>query len=339
MSSKQHQQRERILHEYVENSLLSYRDIAKRLKCPQSTVCRVLKKFREHLTIDRKPGSGGLQGVKNKKKDEKVVNMFASNPKISSRDVAKKVKMSQSYVQKVKRRAGLRSYKAQAAPDRDSKQNSSAKKRSRKLYENFITKFACVVMDDETYIKGDFKQIPGQEFYTSLSRVDAPEECKLKKRSKFPKKYLLWQAICSCGKRSRPFITTGTINGDIYRKECLQKRLLPFIRKHDSPPLFWPDLASCHYSKPVMEWYAANGIVVVPKVCNPPNSPELRPVEEYWSIMKGILKKKGGGVKSVPELQKMWTWASRQCSINMVQSLMSRVRRKVRKMAYCVDQI
>lgn len=337
MSSQQHLQRERILHEYVENSMLSYRDIAKRLKFPQSTVCRVLKRFRERLTIDRKPGSGWLQGVKNKKKDESVVRIFASNPKISSRDVAKKVKMSQSYVQKVKRRAGLRSHKAQAAPDRDSKHNLSAKKRSRKLYENFITKFACVVMDDETYVKADFKQIPGQEFYTSVSRTDAPEECKLEKRSKFPKKYLIWQAICSCGKRSRSFITTGTIDSGIYQKECLQKRLLPFIRKHDSPPLFWPDLASCHYATAVLKWYEANGIVVVPKVCNPPNSPELRPVEEYWSIMKGILKKKGGEIKSVSELQKVWTWASKRCPNEMVQSLMSRVRRKVRSMAYGVD--
>lgn len=61
----------------------------------------------------------------------------------------------------MKRRAGLRSFKAQAAPDLNVRQNLSAKTRSGKLYDIFLTIFDCVVMEDETYIKTDFKQIPG----------------------------------------------------------------------------------------------------------------------------------------------------------------------------------
>lgn len=114
----------------------------------------------------------------------------------------------------------------------------------------------------------------------------------------------------------------------------MQKRLLPFLRSHSSQPLFWPDLASCHYSKAVAEWYKDNDVAVVPKQCNPPNCPELRPIEEYWSIMKGILKKKGGQVKSAAELQKKWTWACKQYPDSAVQDLMSRIRRKARTMAY-----
>lgn len=149
--------------------------------------------------------------------------------------------MSQSYVQKAKRRAGLNSFKAQTAPDRNANQNISAKTRSRRLYDSLLTKFDCVVMDDETYCKADFKQIPGHEFYTSTNRHDVPAQFKKKMRSKFPKKYLIWQAICSCGQKSRIFVTSGTMNSSIYIKECLQKRLLPFLRKHENQPLFWPD--------------------------------------------------------------------------------------------------
>lgn len=334
MASSEHKKREIILRKHTENPHLSYRALAKLLKLPQSSVCLVLKRFRERLTVDRKPGSAGKQGAKDKKKEAHVLRLFTANPKLSSRDVAKKVKMSQSYVQKTKSRAGLKSFKAQAAPNRDAKQNLSAKQRSRKLYDNYLTKFGCVVLDDETYIKADFKQIPGQEFYTSKNRKDAPEDCKIKKRSKFPKKILLWQAICSCGKRSRSFVTTGTVNGEIYKKECLQKRLLPFLRSHSSQPLFWPDLASCHYSKAVVEWYKHNDVAVVPKECNPPNCPELRPIEEYWAIMKGILKKGGGEVKSAAELQNKWKWACKRYPDSAVQDLMSRIRRKARSMAY-----
>lgn len=70
--------------------------------------------------------------------------------------------MSQAYVEKVKLRAVLKLYKAQAAPNRDAKQNLFAKRRTRKLYSDLVTKFKCVVLDDETYIKADFQQIPGQ---------------------------------------------------------------------------------------------------------------------------------------------------------------------------------
>ena len=61
---------------------------------------------------------------------------------------------------------------------------------------------------------------------------------------KFCKKFLVWQAICKCGKRSSCFVTKETIKTEIYIKECLKKRLSPFLRSHTGNPLFWPDLAS-----------------------------------------------------------------------------------------------
>lgn len=86
-------------------------------------------------------------------------------------------------------------------------------------------------------------------------------------------------------------MTNGTINSDIYIKECLQKRLLPFMRKHRVPTFFWPDLESCIYSKMALEWYKANNVTLVPKDANPPNCPELRPIEKYWALVKQTLKK------------------------------------------------
>ena len=108
---------------------------------------------------------------------------------------------------------------------------------------------------------------------------------------KFPKKFMVWQAICSCGKRSTPFVNSKTMNQDVYIKECLQKRIIPLINQHDSDVLFWPDLASCHYAKKTIAWYEANGVPFVPKTSNPPNCPELRPIETFWALCKRNLKK------------------------------------------------
>lgn len=128
--------------------------------------------------------------------------------------------------------------------------------------------------------------------------------------TKFTKKYLIWHAICSCGKKSKPFITSGNINGQIYLQECLKKRLLPFLQSYlvdnESPPLFWSDLASCHYSKTVEEWYQQNNIYYVPKAANPPNCPDARPIEKFWAILKGKLRKSKREAKSVENFKVLY---------------------------------
>lgn len=175
MSSLELERRKSILNEHLKNLKMSHRKLAKKLKFPYSTVNSVLKRFYERLSIDREPGCGRKGKPVDGKKEKKVVQLFKSNPKMSSRDMAKKIRMSQSYVQKAKSRAALRSFKAQSGPDRSAAQNISAKKRSRRLYDLMLTKHDCVVIDDETYCKADFKQIPGQEFYTATDRQSVPD--------------------------------------------------------------------------------------------------------------------------------------------------------------------
>lgn len=98
--------------------------------------------------------------------------------------------------------------------------------------------------------------------------------------------------------KTKPYIAQGTINA----QNCLKERLLPFIRKHNSPVIFWPDLASCHHANAVMEWYENEGVNVVPKECNPPKSPEIRPIETYWALIKRRLLLDGARVNSITAL-------------------------------------
>ena len=106
------------------------------------------------------------------------------------------------------------------------------------------------------------------------------------------KKALIWQAICSCGKKLAPYINKSTLSSQIYVKECLQERHLPLIKLHDNGPVLWHDLASCHYGKLTMESCEQNDVTFVPKTANPPNCPELRTIEKYWAIIKQKMKKK-----------------------------------------------
>lgn len=330
MASKQEQLRQKILGAFTENPTASHRWIGKQLGIANTTVSRVIRTFKERHTIKRKDGSGKNRGIADPKKTSKVLNQFRRNPNISIRDAAKKAKVSAGFVQKTMKRSGLHSYKVRKAPNRTDKQNTVAKTRARKLYREWLTKPFCIVMDDETYIKADTRQMPGQEHYVATSRLAAPESVRKKKLSKFAKKFLVWQAICGCGKMSQPFITSGTVNGQIYKDECLQKRLLPFLRSHEGPTLFWPDLASCHYARPVIDWYKNNNVVFVPKEYNPPNTPELRPIEKFWAIMKAKLLKSPKVLENELQLKKEWLKVCKQVGPTTAQNLMRGVKVKVR---------
>lgn len=226
--------------------------IAKLLKIPRSTVYTILSKFKQTLTIDRKKGSGKKRSFKDKKKVRDVIRSLSTNSGLSNRDRAKKYGCSEFLIRKIKKRHGYKSYHRLKVPHRSEKQNLIAKKRARILYKLLCAKKnGCLCMDDETYCKLDFRQLPGQSYYTSKISGNVHPRYKYIMTEKFAKKVMIWQAICSCGKVSKPLFTNSTMKAENYIKDCLKARLLPLFRQHHEPVLFWPDLASCHVRRQI----------------------------------------------------------------------------------------
>lgn len=109
---------------------------------------------------------------------------------------------------------------------------------------------------------------------TAQIYFDVPESLRKPQVSKFLKMFMIWPAICSCEKRSKPCVTTETRIDQVYMKEYLRKRMLPLLKSHNVPTMFWSDLGSSHYSKDVLKWYQMNRVNFVPKDHNPINTPE-----------------------------------------------------------------
>lgn len=284
--------RKKILHIFEENPTWSYSMISKAAGIPKSTVFCVIKRFKKTLTIERAKGSGRKLGTGDKKLAQQVMRSIKQNPELSDRNRAKKNGTSSNTVRRIRLKAGYKCFRAIKVPNRNDIQEKSVKKRSRMLYDQLLTKLeGCFIMDDETYVKVDQGQCPGQKFYVANERLNVHSKYEYIKLDKYGKKMLIWQAICTCGLKSQPYVTSSTLTTDLYIKECLTKRLLPFIRRHDSSTLFWPDLATCHYSRRTIAWYEENNVAFVPKEMNPPNSPNFRPIERYWAITKKYFKK------------------------------------------------
>ena len=266
-----------------------------------------------------------------KKTFVKVRQSLNRNPGLSDRDRGKKFNISRSLARKMRLKCGYKSYRAIRYPNRTDKQKIDIKKRTRLLYDKILTKHSgCIIMDDETYLKYDFNQLPGPKFYTAVNRKTVSSKYKYKMMDKFGKKAMIWQAICSCGLKSRTFVTSSSMTSSLYIKECLNKRILPLIRSHKCSTKFWPDLATIHYAKDTLAWYKGNKVDFVPKHMNPPNCPQFRPIEKYWGIMKGYLRKSGKVVKNNDLLKKEWEKTSKKVTPKVVQNLMSSIKPKVR---------
>ena len=94
------------------------------------------------------------------------------------------------------------------------------------------------------------------------------------------------------------------MNGDLNRKECISSWLVPFINgKHsDGLCIFWPDLASCH-AKATQELLRPENIPFVPKEANPPNVPQLWPIEDFWAPLKVKVYEGGWEANTFRQLQ------------------------------------
>lgn len=129
----------------------------------------------------------------------------------------------------------------------------------------------------------------GRASFISKMLIDRAEESvKYVEHTKFPKKVLLWLAISPRGISKPVFFESGlAVTADRYIERCLPI-VREFIREshRGANIVFWPDLASSHYSKKTLKVMDELEIPYVPKDSNPPNVPQLRPIENFWANLK-----------------------------------------------------
>ena len=122
-----------------------------------------------------------------------------------------------------------------------------------------------------------------------------------------------------------------TLNRFVYRDEILEPFLLPFIKnyhKHDKY-VFWPDQASSHDAKVVQDWLFSKKIEFLPKIINPANAPKLRPIEDFWGILKTNVYENNWSAKNVSELKKRIQLCLKKMDSNLVQKTARTVQKRL----------
>ena len=78
------------------------------------------------------------------------------------------------------------------------------------------------------------------------------------------------------------------------------------------------DLASSHNAKSVLDLKAGK-IEIVPKKDNPPNLPECRPIENFLSIIKGLVYKNNWKAKTLQQLKERIKYGLNKVDPNVIQ--------------------
>ncbi|KAF2895867.1 hypothetical protein ILUMI_10302 [Ignelater luminosus] len=190
MLSKQEQLRKKILYKFVENNSISKRKIATELNTTIRTVQRVIKRYVDTGTVQRKSESGRKRKFVDRNLELKVLKSLQKNPNPSIRDLARNHGTTKSTVQKIKQRHSIKSYKKVKVPKRDLRQHTTAKSRANKLYKRITSKNFRIMMDDETYCKLDFKSLPGQHYFSGKDKISVKDEFKLIKPKNIKQKLL-----------------------------------------------------------------------------------------------------------------------------------------------------
>jgi transposase len=315
----------------VENSVIL--NVFLNKKVSRATIYRIIKECKdgEPLIKDEKRGRKPLL---NPQKQKKMIKMAENKIGVSIRKLGRKFNVSHTTIVRNVKKSGLQFRKRRKTPKYTEKQLLKIKKNCHSLRTKHLRGDKVIVMDDEKYFTFSNSTNTGNNgFYTSDFQ-NTPDKVKFAGKDKFEKKVLVWCAISSAG-ISEPFIghvRGEAVNADVYISKCLPK-LKTFIQLNhiNDDFVFWPDLASCHYAKKTTDWLKANNINFIPKIDNPPNVPQARPIENFWAILSRLVYENGWEAKTEKQLRRRIFKKLREVDIKVVQGMMEGIKSKLRK--------
>lgn len=305
----------------------------------RSTIYSIIKKYEESGCIGDQPRSGRPATVATKTNKRLIKRLFQNKDKISTRIAAARLNISRSSISRLKRRSsGIRSYVKEKAPKYKDGQEARAKTGALHVYRKLVPSGGGkVLILDESYFLKNPSEVLGREYYHCSNKKVVDRQLKIKPTGKFPEKFLVWQAIGVDGNRSEPLIISRhSMNSEIYLKDCIIDRLVPFIKKYylTDSVLFWPDLATAHYTHAVLDALEAEGIEVVRKEHNPPNLPQARGIERYWALVKAEYRKRTTPPTNLTGFKRMYLIDSAKVTKDTVKRVMRSAIVRLQRIAY-----
>ena len=299
------------------------------------TVYYILNKYLRYGTTEDQRRSGRPLKLSDKKLND-IVKSVNNRSNISQRKIGRRFHVHHSTIScNFRKRTSTRIRKCRTAPKMDSEdQEKRAKTNCGKLYRKLLP--GCdLILDDEEFLTLTGDNVIGNRFFYSIDPTATSADIKFRKKKEFEPKIIVWMAMSSRGvsdmyvhKRKQ------AICQDTYLNQCINKRFLPFIDKYhqNGNYLFWPDLASAHYSKSVQERLNEKNVPFVIRKDNPPNAPQARPIKTVWTLLERKVYENNWEAKNLDMLARRIKQKPKELDLKMLQGMVDGARRKFRAM-------
>ena len=328
---------QRVCNFYIDSSNKSVKTTVNyfiRQGFPRRTIYYILNKYLKYGSTKDFPRSGRPLKLSNKIM-KNIVNSVNNRCGVSQRKIARRFRVHQSTISRnLNKRTYIRIRKRRPAPMMDSiDQYNRAKQNCGKLYRKLL--HGCdLILDDEKYFTLAGNNVNGNQQFYSTDPTAAPEYIRFQKK-KFETKIVVWMAMSSKSV-SNVYIhkSKQAIRQETYSNECINARLLPFIENYhrNSNYLFWPDLASAHYSMSVRERLIEKNVPFVVRQDNPPNVPQARSIETIWTLLERKVYENNWEAKNLDLLARRIKKKSKELDRKMLQTMVKGVKSKLRAM-------
>ena len=274
--------KQRIIQLYFDRKL-SYGGVVKaleeeQLKATKRTVWMTVKRYKNHGTIFRLPGSGrGFKLTPN------MLRLLEDRLQEDDEATAMQLlKLLNDKGYQVSRSTVIRARKILGWTFHGSRycqmiRRKNKEKRLTWATENMGNDFEDVVWSDESMI-----QLENHRTF-SYRKVGAPP--KRKPKPKHPFKVMVWAGISRKGATNICLLNTS-VDSAVYQ-EVLRTHLIPFLERSLPNGQFQQDNAPCHKSLSTRRFIEKSNIRLL---VTPPESPDLNPIENLWHEMKHFLR-------------------------------------------------
>jgi len=266
-------EKERIINLHSRN--YSIKSIADIYQVVESTIYRLLKKYKKTKSTERTKGSG-VKSDQNK--IDKIIEIINKDNSLSSNDVSKL--MLEEHDMTCSKTAVLRHLKNNDYINRKpiiKPLLTEDHKNSRENWAIFYQYYNwdCVIWSDECNINA-------QSNVKSKIWINKSADVPIRRVVKYPISIHVWGCLLK-GNTLIIEIYDNTMNSDKYI-EILKIHLINLLNiNKPNKLLFQQDNAPCHTSYSAISFFSENNIEVM---FWPPNSPDLNPIENIWNLLK-----------------------------------------------------